>query len=91
MTCRKSEQCPESIRQGQVFPGTQIAFSWFSRFESSLTLHNLPVVVTHHVTGVQLPDGGICEESANTKIQPKRMMLVMICHRTSQAWVKPTE
>lgn len=41
---RKSEQCPEHITlmvcnrtKGQVFPGTQIASSWFFRLENSLS------------------------------------------------------
>lgn len=41
---RKSEQCPEYITlmvcnrtKGQVFPGTQITFSWSLRFENSLS------------------------------------------------------
>lgn len=41
---RKSEQCPEYITlmvcnrtKGQVFPGTQITFSWFFRLENSLS------------------------------------------------------
>ena len=81
-------------RQEQVFPDTQITFSWFSRFESSISFAEFTFRVfnwTHYLTGVQLLDCAFCEQFASKERQPKCITLAMTCHHTSSARVKVAE
>jgi len=76
---------------GEVFPGTQLTFSWFSGFGSSISFAECTFWGDPPFNWSAASMPFLCEESASEERQPKCTAMAVTCRRSSPAREKPAE